>query len=107
MPDSFVDMDGPGARLEPVGRDLQRRAAVVPATGAPVAEVDAAIRRATLRVARLLADDHAGRRARRRAHLRARRRRTAICPRSCAILQVASEGPLIDTFFYGAPMAVT
>ncbi|MEX0983484.1 MAG: glycine/sarcosine/betaine reductase component B subunit, partial [Actinomycetota bacterium] len=48
-PDCFVDMGGPGAPLSPWGATCNVVVRAVPATGAPVADVDRAIRRATLR----------------------------------------------------------
>ena len=106
FPDSIIDMAGPGADRSPYGATSNVVLRFVPAAGAPVAEVDGAIRRATLRVARDLAATAIGqdpdivtpypwppvRRAGRDL------------PRVAVILQVASEGPLADTFLEGGPL---
>jgi sarcosine reductase len=105
LPDPFIDMGGPGADRSPFGATIGVVVRFVPEPGATVGEVDAAIRRETLRVARDLAattldatpldietfawppasaDDS--------------------LPSVALILQVASEGPLTDTFWNGAPL---
>jgi glycine reductase len=102
FPDSIVDMDGPGAELTRWGSTTNVVVRCVPAEGAPVGDVDRAVRRASLRIARDIAvttidaepdavetfpppslDVDPG------------------LPAVCGILQVASEGPLTDTFLYG------
>jgi glycine reductase len=111
LPDSLVDMSGPGADRSPFGVTTNVVLRFVPSDGAPVAEVDAAIRRSTLRVARDLAaatleqepdevarfgwspDPVSDASPGGRAH-----------PAVVAILQVASEGPLTDTFLAGEPL---
>ena len=55
LPDSFVDMAGPGADRSPFGSATNLVLRCIPASGAPVDEVDLALRRETLRVARELA----------------------------------------------------
>ena len=55
FPDSFVDMDGPGARLTRWGSTTNVVMRCVPAEGAPVGDVDRAVRRASLRIARDIA----------------------------------------------------
>ena len=55
LPDSFVDMSGPGADRSPFGAAIDVVLRFVPQRAAPVGEVDAAIRRETLRIARDLA----------------------------------------------------
>jgi hypothetical protein len=104
FPDSFVDMDGPGAPLSPWGSTTNVVLRFVPAPGAPVADVDRAIRRSTLGVARGLAETTLGGEP---DHVTAHRSAGSAdpdLPAVVAILQVASEGPLADTYFYGAPM---
>ena len=102
LPDSIVDMAGPGAERSPFGSTANVVIRFVPNDGAPVAEVDAAIRRATMRVARDLAA----------TTLELPPDRVATfgwppgpvdpgLPAIVAILQVASEGPLTDTFLDG------
>jgi hypothetical protein len=104
-------MAGPGADRSPFGATTNVVLRFVPSDGAPVAEVDAAIRRSTLRVARDLAFATLGQEPDEvstfgwppspvddatlgdRAH-----------PAVVAIMQVASEGPLTDTFLGGEPL---
>jgi len=101
FPPSYVDMAGPGQDRSPWGSTVNVVLRCVPSPGASVADVDAAIRRASLDLARALAattfdadpDDV---------------RRVGTLPDAdedlpavCAIVQVASEGPLTDTFFDG------
>jgi glycine reductase len=102
LPDAFVDMAGPGADLSPFGADEDVVLTVSPAPEVPAAELDRSIRRAALAVSRgiaLAASDTAGAEV------------TPIGPRGgegspsvCVILQVASEGPFLDTFLYGLPL---
>lgn len=104
FPPSYVDMAGPGRDRSPWGSTANIVLRCVPARGASIADADAAIRRAALEIARTLAattldavaDD-------------VRRVGTPAdadpgLPAVCAILQVASEGPLTDTFFDGADL---
>lgn len=101
--DSFVDMSGPGAELTRWSATENVVLDFLCDPDAAPAEADAAIRRVTLRVARDLAmasigsppDDVE------RLDLPATRRDL---PRVCVVLQVASEGPLVDTYFYGRPL---
>ena len=102
FPDSLVDMSGPGADRSPFGATANVVLRFVPADGAPMAEVDAAIRRETVRVARELAATTLGQEPDDVASYAwpfpsVRRILPAIVP----ILQVASEGTLVDTFFKG------
>jgi glycine reductase len=102
LPDSFVDMDGPGADRSPWGSTANVVLRFVPRAGASVEDVDAAVRRETLRVARDLAATTIGGEpddVRRYGELPA----TGGLPAIAAILQIASEGPLVDTFWYGEP----
>jgi glycine reductase complex component B subunit alpha and beta len=102
FPDSFVDMDGPGADRSPWGATSNVVLRFVPRPGTSVEDVDAAIRRETLRVARELAATTTG-------HEPGSVQRYGELPRGgdlpalAAILQIASEGPLVDTFWYGEP----
>ena len=102
FPDSLVDMAGPGAELTRWGRTVDVVVRCEPAPGALPGDVDRAVRRASLGVARAIAATTIG--------LEASRVETIERPRDdvdhdlpaiCAILQVASEGPLTDTFLYG------
>ena len=107
FPDAFVDMAGPGANRSPYGSTVNVVLRFVPRDGAPVGEVDAAIRRSTLRAAR-----HLGATTLEGQHdpigvetfawpLHAV---DAALPGVAMILQVASEGPLIDTYLDGEPL---
>ncbi len=105
FPASLVDMSGPGADRSLFGSTVNVVVRATPQPDAPVDEVDAALRRAGLAVARDLAatttaqepDDV-----------------TSVpwpagdadpdLPAVVAILQVASEGPLVDTFLDGVPL---
>jgi glycine reductase complex component B subunit alpha and beta len=105
FPDSIVDMSGPGTDRSPFGATANVVLRFVPADGAPMAEVDAAIRRETARVARELAattlghepDDVA-------SYAWPLPSASADLPAIVPILQVASEGTLVDTFFQGEAM---
>ena len=105
FPDSLVDMAGPGADRSPFGDTANVVLRFVPAQGAAVAEVDGAIRRETLRVARDLAattiDDETADVVRYAWPVPSG---GGDLPALVAILQVASEGPLLDTYFMGQPM---
>lgn len=103
FPDSFVDMAGPGAERSPFGSTSDVVVRFVPARGVPVVEVDAAIRRQTLRVARELAAITLGEGASDLAAYRWPAPAAASLPSVALILQVASEGPLTDTFWRGEP----
>jgi len=101
FPASYVDMAGPGQDRSPWGSTHNIVLRCVPARGASVADADAAIRRATLALARTLAATTLDATA-------ADVRRVGVpgdadpdLPAVCVILQVASEGPLVDTFFDG------
>jgi glycine reductase complex component B subunit alpha and beta len=101
--DSFVDMAGPGADLAYWSSTQNVVLSFSCDPAAPPAEADASLRRATLRVARDLAAAAAGTPPDdvERLDLPAT---PGELPRVCVILQVASEGPLVDTFLYGRPV---
>ena len=102
FPDSFVDMKGPGADRSPWSATSNVVLRFVPRPGASVDDVDAAIRRETLRVARELAASTIGGEpdeVQRYGELP----HGGDLPAVAAILQIASEGPLVDTFWYGEP----
>jgi sarcosine reductase len=101
--DSFVDMAGPGAELAYWSATHNIVLSYTCDPAAPPSEADASLRRVTLRVARDLAagtnglppDD---------VDVVDLPAVSADLPRVCVILQVASEGPLVDTFLYGRPL---
>jgi sarcosine reductase len=102
VPDSLVDMAGPGAELTRWGQTVDVVVRCVPSRGAPIGDVDRAVRRASLRVARDLASTTIG--GEPNEIMSIERPRSDVdpsLPAVCAILQVASEGPLTDTFLYG------
>jgi len=102
FPDSLVDMAGPGAELTRWGRTVNVVVRCEPVPGAPLADVDRAVRRASLGVARDLAVTTIGLEASRVETIeRPLADVDPDLPAICAILQVASEGPLTDTFLYG------
>lgn len=106
LPDSFIDMDGPGAAhtrwssTTNVVLDFDVRGE------APVADIDRAIRRAALRTARDLAAATIGAEP---GSVETIPPPGAIAgagdlPSVAVILQVGSEGPLLDTYYYGHPL---
>ena len=102
FPDSLVDMAGPGAEMTRWGRTVNVVVRCEPAPGAPLGDVDRAVRRASLAVARELAVTTMSTEASRVETIeRPRADVDPSLPAICAILQVASEGPLTDTFLYG------
>ncbi len=102
FPDSLVDMDGPGAPLTRWGSTTNVVVRCVPAEGAPVGDVDRAVRRASLRVARDIAATTIDREPDAVETFSAPAPDVdPALPAVCGILQVASEGPLTDTFLYG------
>ena len=105
FPDSLVDTDGPGADRSAYGSTFNVVVRFVPTVYAPLDLVDAAIRRSTLALARDLAA----------VTLDGEPDTVATygwpptnggedLPTVAAILQVASEGPLVDTFLDGIPL---
>lgn len=101
--DSFVDMAGPGAGLTCWSATHNVVLSYTCDPAAPPAEADASLRRVTLRVARDLAASTMGA-SPDRVDLLDLPPVSRDLPRVCVILQVASEGPLVDTFLYGRPL---
>jgi len=102
FPDAFVDMAGPGAELTKWGSTVNVVVRCVPAPGAPLGDVNRAVRHASLGVARALAATTIGSDASTLETIEQPRVDVdPDLPAICAILQVASEGPLTDTFLYG------
>jgi glycine reductase len=101
LPPSIVDMSGPGADRSPFGATSNVVLRCVPAPGAPVEEADAAMRRAGATLARDLASATLGQTADRITHPLALDDADPSLPAVCVIVQVASEGPLTDSFFDG------
>lgn len=109
FPDSIIDMAGTGASRSPFGATNNVVLRFVPTAGAPVAEVDAAIRRVSLRVARDLAATTIGQTPDSVTSCSWPPRATGDgdAPAVCVILQVASEGPLLDTYLQGRRLGGT
>ena len=101
--DSFVDMGGPGAEFAYWSSTHNVVLSYACDPTAPPAEADASLRRVTLRVACDLAASTMGAPPD-RVDLLDLPSVSGDLPRVCVILQVASEGPLVDTFLYGRPL---
>ncbi len=105
LPDSLIDMGGPAADRSPWGTTVNVVVGCLPAPGTRVTEVDAAIRRTALRVARALAETTLGHADPDEVGVFGVPAPTdPELPTVVAILQVASEGPLVDTFERGHPL---
>jgi len=104
--EAFVDMAGPGADRSGFGSTTNVVLAFTPRPGAPAADVDLAVRRTTLRVARDLAATTIGAAPDREETFRpvGTGDDGEGLPAIAAILQVGSEGPFLDTFLYGLRM---
>jgi sarcosine reductase len=104
LPDSFIDMDGPGAArtrwssTTNVVLDFEVR------REAPVADIDRAIRRAALRTARDLAVTTIGSEPDSIEAMPPPVAGDGDLASVAVILQVGSEGPLLDTYYYGHPL---
>jgi len=105
FPPSFIDMGGPAADRTRYATTTNVVVSCTPAPGHEVADADRAVRRAGLRVARELARTTIGATPDRVTALTRPGRETTRSPALCAILQIASEGPLVDTYWYGQPTA--
>jgi sarcosine reductase len=101
FPDALVDMAGPGAALTRWGQMMNVVVSCVPAAGAPVGDVDRAVRQASLRVARDLAGTTIGQAPTEVETIRRSPLADPDLPAIGVVLQVASEGPLAKTFLYG------
>jgi glycine/sarcosine/betaine reductase component B subunit len=101
FPPSYVDMAGSGQDRSPWGSTVNLVLRCVPAPGASVAEADLAIRRASLDLARALAATTLDAEPDQLRRVGALPDADEALPAVCAILQVASEAPLTDTFFDG------
>jgi glycine/sarcosine/betaine reductase component B subunit len=104
LPDSLIDMSGPAQERSPWGGTVNVVVRCVPGQGTPVAAADAAVRRAALRVARRLAQATLGEKPDEVMSFGRAASTDPDLPAIVAILQVASEGPLVDTFGRGRPL---
>jgi sarcosine reductase len=100
-PDSYVDMAGPGGQLTAWGEHPALVAVCTPRPGATLADVDRSIRKAVMRVARDVAAATIGHPPDREESFELDPAVDPTLPSVAVILQVASEGPLTDTFLYG------
>jgi hypothetical protein len=106
LPASLIDMAGPASDRSPWGATANLVVRCIPAPGATVPEADAAIRRLAARVALELALATSGREP---THIDAYgppSQAGGSLPGVALILQVASEGALVDTFWDGRPLGV-
>jgi glycine reductase len=104
LPDSLVDMAGPGADRSPWGATANVVVHCVPAPGADARHADADVRAAGASLARAIAEasfDSDPEEVRWLGPLPAA---DAALPSVAVVLQVASEGPLADTFLDGEPL---
>ena len=99
-------MDGPASDRSPWGGTANLVVRCIPAPGATVPEADAAIRRLAARVALELALATSGREPTRIDAYGPLSQAGGSLPGVALILQVASEGPLVDTFWDGRPLGV-
>lgn len=104
LPDSLVDMAGPGADRSPWGATTHVVVRCVPAPGVEVAEADRAVRDAATSVATTIAEATGGATPDDVRTIGPMPPADATLPAIAAILQVASEGPLVDTFLDGEPL---
>ena len=100
FPDGLVDMGGPGQELTAFGTTVDLVAECRPREGAPVGDVDRAVRRVSLTLARELAGTTLGKTETRMGSFAAPPAAPEL-PGVVLVLQVASEGTLVDTFLYG------
>ena len=102
--DSLVDMAGPGAAFShwSATRNVVLSFRCDPAVR--LSDVDRSMRRVTLALARALAQEVPGETPPDDVELLSWGEVSGELPRVCVILQVAAEGPLADTYFYGASL---
>jgi glycine reductase len=105
LPVSLIDMAGPAADRSPWGATINVVVRCVPASGADVANVDAAIRREAARVSRELAASTQRQEPTELLALGGSSSDSSL-PDVAVVLQVASEGPLVDTLWDGEPLGV-
>ena len=106
LPVSVIDMAGPDADRSPWGATVNVVIHGVPAPGAPVSDVDHAIRRSAQVVGRALAEATVGRHPTVVVRYPSHSSADEQLPGVALVLQVAAEGPLVDTWWDGAPLGV-
>jgi glycine reductase len=101
FPDAYIDMAGPGQSVTAWGQGIAVVVVCTPKEGVSLGDLDRSIRRASLRVAQELAATTLGHTPDREETFEVDSAADPSLPSIAVILQVASEGPLIDTFLYG------
>lgn len=104
LPDSIVDMAGPARDRSPWGATANVVVRCVPAAGVDVETADRAVREAAESVSQALGVATIGAEPNEVRSIRTSPSADASLPSIALILQVASEGPLVDTFFDGVPL---
>jgi len=103
LPVSLIDMGGPASDRSPWGGSINLVLRCMPAPGGGVPEVDAAIRREAWRVGRALAAVTAEQEPTEVITVGGSSGDSSL-PNIALVLQVASEGPLVDTFWDEEPL---
>ena len=103
LPVSLIDMGGPASDRSPWGGSINLVLRCMPAPGGGVPEVDAAIRREAWRVGRALAAVTAEQEPTEVITVGSSSGDSSL-PNIALVLQVASEGPLVDTFWDEEPL---
>jgi glycine reductase len=104
LPDSLVDMAGPAAHRSPWSETTNVVVRCVPAFDAGVAEADRAVRELGRAVGAEVAGATLGETPQAIRTIGALPSADAALPAVAVVLQVASEGPLVDTFLDGEPL---
>ena len=104
LPDSLVDMAGPAADRSPWGATMNVVVRCVPAPGAGVADADRAVRELGRAVGAEVAGATLGERPHDVRTIGELPPADETLPAVAVVLQVASEGPLVDTFLDGEPL---
>jgi glycine reductase len=104
LPASLVDMAGPAADRSPWGAVTNVVVRCVPVPDVEVADADRAVRDAAAAVATAIAETTVGAVPDDVRTIGAPPAADSALPAIAAILQVASEGPLVDTFLDGEPL---
>ncbi len=106
LPDAIIDMTGPGADRSPWGAGIDVVLRCVPAPGVGVADADRAVRELGGDLGHALAACTAGAPAGDVFTIGQLPPADATLPAIAVVLQVASEGPLLDTLLDGEPLGV-
>jgi sarcosine reductase len=106
LPDAIIDMAGPGADRTPWGASVGVVLRCVPAPGVEVADADRAMRELAGELAGALAASTTDAPAGDVRSIGPLPPADASLPAIAVVLQVASEGPLLDTFLDGKPLSV-